>query len=71
MALPNLPEAARMSMMPMYLPSEPELSETPPAGCAQVRWQCNAHTVKRVGNTHGVREQEDVGRGACPTCTGR
>lgn len=37
MALPNLPDAARMSMMPMFVPTEPELSETPPTGCAQVR----------------------------------
>jgi len=35
MALPSLPDATRMSMMPMFVPTEPELSETPPTGCAQ------------------------------------
>jgi len=36
MALPSLPDSARMSMLPMYVPSEPEISEMPPTGCAQV-----------------------------------
>lgn len=36
MAMPSLPDAARMSLLPMYMPTEPETSETPPTGCAQV-----------------------------------